>query len=174
MTTFEIVPAVAGHVPAIARIYAHHVLTGVASFEITPPDETEMAARMEAVHARGLPYLVAEADGQVAGYAYAGPYRPRPAYRFTVENAVYVAPEFIRRGIGRALLQRVVDECTRCGCRQMVAIIGDSGNSSSIGLHRACGFEMVGVLQNVGYKFDRWLDTVVMQRTLGDGGNSPP
>ena len=124
--------------------------------------------------ARGLPWLVAEADGAVAGYAYAGPYRARPAYRFTVENSVYVAPAMAGRGLGRALLTRLLALCEAAGCRQVVAIIGDSANAASIGLHRACGFRDVGVLRAVGFKHGRWVDTVLMQRAIGEGGGSPP
>jgi phosphinothricin acetyltransferase len=140
---------------------------GTASFEIEPPDEAEMARRYEALRADGYPYLTAEQDGTLAGYAYAGPYRPRPAYRWTIESSVYVAPHAQRRGVGRALLQQLILESESCGFRQMIAVIGDSANDASIQLHRAAGFRMIGTLDNVGYKFDRWLDSVLMQRPLG-------
>ena len=153
--------------PAIQAIYAHHVLTGLASFEELPPDLAEMARRRAELSARGLPHLVAEADGRVLGYAYAGPYRARIAYRFTVEDSVYVAPDATGRGLGRLLLARLIADCEALGARQMVAVIGDSGNAASIGLHRALGFEHTGTLRDVGSKFGRWVDTVLMQRPLG-------
>jgi phosphinothricin acetyltransferase len=153
-------------VTAITEIYTHHVLHGTGSFEIEPPDAGEIARRRLEVEARGLPYLVAESDSVVVGYAYAGPYRLRVAYRFTVENSVYVHPEHLGIGIGRALLSTLIDGCQKCGCRQMVAVIGDSSNIASIRLHENFGFRHVGVLQAVGFKFDRWLDTVLMQRSL--------
>jgi phosphinothricin acetyltransferase len=151
---------------AIAAIYAHHVQHGTSSFELEPPDEAEIERRRREVVARGLPYLTAETEGRVAGFAYAGLYRPRRAYRFTVEDSIYLHPEFVRRGIGRALLGRVIEECAGLGYRQMIAVIGDSANAASIGLHEALGFHTVGVLQAVGYKFDRWVDSVLMQRAL--------
>jgi phosphinothricin acetyltransferase len=152
--------------PAVTAIYAHHVLHGTASFEEEPPDLDAMAARWRLVTERGLPWLVAEADGALLGYSYANLYRERSAYRHTVEDAVYVAPEAIRRGAGRALLAEVVDRCARDGRRQMVAVIGDSANAGSIGLHAALGFRHVGVLEKVGFKFGRWIDSVLMQRAL--------
>jgi L-amino acid N-acyltransferase YncA len=154
-------------VAAITRIYAHAVRFGTASFEIEPPDEAEMARRQRALIEGGFPYLVAEADAAVAGYAYAGPYRPRPAYRFSVENSVYVAPEAHQRGIGRALLDRLIAEATDRGFRQMIAVIGDSNQAASIALHRAAGFRLVGTIAVVGFKHGRWLDSVLMQRELG-------
>ena len=160
--------------PAIQAIYAHHVLTGLASFEEVPPDLLELARRRAEVLARGLPWLVAEADGAVAGYAYAGPYRARPAYRFTVEDSVYVAPTMAGRGLGRALLIRLLALCEAAGCRQVVAVIGDSANAASIRLHAACGFREVGTLRSVGFKHGRWVDSVLMQRALGAGDRSPP
>ena len=160
-------------VPAITAIYAPHVRTGTASFEIEAPDEAEMLRRWRDVTARGLPYLVAEADGGVVGYAYSGPYRPRPAYRFTVEDSIYMLAHVRGRGIGRALLARLIDESARAGARQMIAVIGDSGNEASIRLHAALGFRHVGVLDSVGNKFSRWLDVVFMQRALGPGNRTP-
>jgi phosphinothricin acetyltransferase len=160
-------------VPAITAIYAPHVRTGTASFEIEEPSEAEMLCRWRDVTARGLPYLVAETGGRVVGYAYSGPYRPRPAYRFTVEDSIYVLGHVHGRGIGRALLARLIDESARAGARQMIAVIGDSGNAASIRLHAALGFRHVGVLDSVGNKFSRWLDVVFMQRPLGPGNATP-
>ena len=160
--------------PAIREIYAHHVLHGLASFEITPPDLAELARRRDDVLARGLPHLVAVRDGQVSGYAYAAPYRPRPAYRYTVEDSVYVAPDQVGRGVGRALLGRMIELCEAAGYRQMVAVIGDRGNGPSIGLHAALGFAQVGLLPSVGLKFGRWVDIVIMQRALGPGDGDLP
>lgn len=159
--------------PAITAIYAPHVRTGTASFEIEAPDEAEMLRRWRDVTERGLPYLVAEAGGEVVGYAYSGPYRPRPAYRFTVEDSIYVLGDLHGRGIGRALLARLIEESARAGARQMIAVIGDSGNAASIRLHAALGFRHVGVLKSVGNKFSRWLDVVFMQRALGPGNTTP-
>jgi phosphinothricin acetyltransferase len=158
--------AVEADVPAITGIYAHHVRHGTASFEIEPPDEAEIDRRRLDVLALGLPYLVAEVDGRVAAYAYAGRYRARPAYRFTVEDSVYVHPDYLGRGLGRELLARLIEDCRRQGARQMVAIIGDSANVASIRLHERLGFRRVGVLEGVGYKFDRWIDSVIMQLAL--------
>ena len=161
-------------VPTISAIYHHHVLHGAASFEIEPPDAAEMARRRGAVIDGGYPYLVAEQDGRVVGYAYASAYRPRPAYRNTVENSVYVEPGRERRGIGRVLLEALLEACEQRGFRQVVAVIGDSGHDASIGLHRALGFRMVGTLQSAGFKFGRWIDIVLMQRALGPGDGTPP
>ena len=152
----------------ITGIYAHAVRFGTASFEIEPPNEAEMARRQRALIEGGFPYLVAEADGTVAGYAYAGPYRPRPAYRFSVENSVYVAPEAHRRGVGRALLDRLIAEAQARGFRQMIAVIGDADQAPSIALHRAAGFRLVGTIAAVGFKHGRWLDSVLMQRELAN------
>ncbi len=150
----------------VAAIYRHHVLHGLASFEEVPPDEAEIRARFEAVRKAGLPYIVYEEEGQILGYAYAGPYRTRSAYRFTVENSVYVRDGYGGRGIGRALLTALIERCAAGPWKQMVAVIGDSENHASIGLHRALGFRMVGTLEKVGFKFDRWVDSVLMQRAL--------
>lgn len=152
--------------PAIAEIYAHHVLHGAGSFEEEPPSLETMAARFDAVRERGLPWLVAEVAGFVAGYAYARPYHERSAYRFTLEDAVYIAPDRARRGIGRDLLTETLARCAAGGCRQMVAVIGDSGNHGSVQLHRSLGFRHVGTLNRVGFKFGRWLDSVIMQKDL--------
>jgi len=161
-------------VPAITAIYHHHVLHGAASFEIEPPDAAEIARRRRAVIDGGYPYIVAEQGGRVVGYAYASAYRPRPAYRNTVENSVYVAPGRERQGIGRVLLAALLDACEQRGFRQVVAVIGDSGHEASIGLHRALGFRMVGTLRSAGFKFGRWIDIVLMQRALGPGDDTPP
>jgi len=161
-------------VAAITAIYHHHVLHGAASFEIEPPDAAEIARRRRAVIEGGYPYIVAEQGGRVVGYAYASAYRPRPAYRNTVENSVYVAPGRERQGIGRVLLAALLDACEQRGFRQVVAVIGDSGHEASIGLHRALGFRMVGTLRSAGFKFGRWIDIVLMQRALGPGDDSPP
>jgi L-amino acid N-acyltransferase YncA len=168
--------AVDADVPAIARIYAHHVLTGSASFEVTPPTVEEMRRRHREVLAHNMPYLVASLageDGDIAGYAYATAYRARVAYRHTVEDSVYVDPASARCGAGRALLSAVIAACEALGCRQMVAVIGDSGNTASIALHAALGFRHAGLLPAVGRKFDRWIDTVLMQRPLGAGASTP-
>jgi L-amino acid N-acyltransferase YncA len=167
-------PSVDADVPAIVRIYAHHVRTGLSSFETVPPGADEMARRRQDVVKRALPYLVAEVEGTVVGYAYAGPYRLRPAYRFTVEDSIYIHQDHTRKGIGRLLLSALIACCERQGYRQMVAIIGDSGNAPSIGLHEAFGFEHAGVLRSVGFKFGRWVDTVLMQRPLGPGDSATP
>jgi L-amino acid N-acyltransferase YncA len=174
MSTPNVRPATPSDIPAITRIYAHSVRHGTASFELEPPDEAEMARRMRALLEAGYPYLAAEIDGAVMGYAYAGPYRTRPAYRYTVENSVYIAPDAQRRGIGRALIDRLIVECEARGYRLMIAVIGDSAQTPSIELHRAAGFRLVGTFEAVGYKFDRWLDSVLMQRPLGKGASVPP
>ena len=154
---------------AIQAIYAHHVLHGTASFEEEPPPLAEMQRRRADVLARGLPYLVAEVDGRIAGYSYATPYRARSAYRFSIENSVYVDHARHRAGIGRALLTELIVRCERGDWRQMIAVIGDSAQVASIGLHANLGFRHIGTLQAVGLKFGRWLDTVLMQRALGPG-----
>jgi phosphinothricin acetyltransferase len=164
--SFTTRPAVPADVGAITAIYEHYVLTHTATFEIDPPDEVEMAARMRAVVEAGLPYRVAEKAGRVVGYCYLGPYHRRRAYRFTVEDSVYVAPEEVGRGIGRTLLARAIEDARALGFREIVAIIGDSENEPSIRLHRGAGFAHVGTLRDVGFKFERWLDTVIMQRSL--------
>jgi phosphinothricin acetyltransferase len=174
MSAVVIRPATAADIPAITRIYAHAVTHGTASFELEPPDEAEMARRMQMLLESGFPYIAAETGGRLAGYAYAGPYRPRRAYRFSVEDSIYVDPEAQRRGVGRSLLAELIDESERRGFRQMVAVIGDSAQKPSIEIHRALGFRMIGAIENVGFKFDRWLDSVLMQRTLGPGSATKP
>ncbi len=171
--------------PRVQEIYAHHVRHGLASFEETPPGLAEMTRRFETTRARGLPYLAAEAAPQeggagtatgpeLLGYAYAGPYRPRPAYRFSVENSVYVTPGLEGRGVGRALLEELIARCTALGLRQMIAVIGDSGHLPSIAFHESLGFTRTGTLRAVGFKFGRWVDSVILQRALGGGGETPP
>lgn len=174
MTSITIRPALKTDIPVMTRIYADAVLHGTASFEIDPPDEAEMTRRHAALVAQGFPYLVAERGGSVAGYAYAGPYRTRPAYRWTVEDSIYIDPDHHRRGVGRALLDRLIAESEARGFRQMLAVIGDSRNIASIALHRAAGFRLVGSFENVGFKFGRWLDSVLMQRPLGEGAATVP
>jgi len=158
---------------AIAVIYGHHVRHGLASFEFEPPPVAELGRRRGEVRGLGLPHLVAEADGRVLGFAYAGLYRARPGYAHTVEDSVYVAADAVGRGIGRALLSAVIDTCIAAGRRQMVAVIGDSANVASIALHRGLGFQHAGTLPSVGWKHGRWVDSVLMQRALGDGDGTP-
>lgn len=172
--TVAVRPATRADIPAITRIYGHSVEHGTASFELSAPDEAEMTRRFNELTTNGFPYLVAAVDGAVVGYAYAGPYRTRPAYRFTVENSVYVAHDSHRRGVGKLLLQALIEACTEKGFRLMVAVIGDSNQAASIGLHEAAGFKHAGVFEDIGYKFDRWLDNILMQRALGPGASKPP
>jgi L-amino acid N-acyltransferase YncA len=167
-------PATPADIPAISAVYRPAVLEGTASFELEPPDEQEMLRRLEAITDAGYPYFVAEFDGRVVGYAYASAYRTRPAYRFTVENSVYIAPDAQGKGIGRVLLAALIDTCTAQGFRLMVAVIGDSANFASITLHRRAGFRFCGTIHSVGYKFGRWLDSVVMELPLGEGDASAP
>lgn len=169
--------AVAEDLPAITALYAHHVEFGTASFELAAPDEEEMRRRWNEVVERGLPFVVATLasdDPAIAGYAYASPYRARPGYRYTLEDSVYVDPACAGRGAGRALLDAVIAACVPLGYRQMVAVIGGADNAASIALHATLGFERVGCLTAVGRKFDRWVDTVLMQRSLGPGATSAP
>jgi L-amino acid N-acyltransferase YncA len=173
--TLAIRPAKTSDIAAITRIYASAVEHGTASFELDAPDETEMARRMADLIGKGFPYIVAEIDGVLAGYAYAGPYRARSAYRHTVENSVYIAPDMQHRGVGRALLAALIEACEARGYRQMIAVIGDSTKqAASIGLHEALGFRHVGILDHVGFKHGRWLDSVLMQRELGAGARTNP
>jgi phosphinothricin acetyltransferase len=174
MSSLEIRPTVAADLPSITEIYAHEVSQGTATFELVPPDVAEMTRRFQTLIDGGFPYFVATLDDCVAGYAYGSSYRPRPAYRFTVENSVYLRPAAHRRGIGRQLLERLIAECEGRGFRQMIAVIGDSSNAASIGVHAACGFRMIGTHPHVGLKFGRWLDTVMMQRELGEGASTVP
>ncbi len=165
--------AVEADLPAIQAIYAHWVTHGTSSFELEAPNLDEMFRRHTDVVAKGLPYLVAEVDGQVMGYAYANWFRPRPAYRYSVENSVYVHPEVRRGGIARLLMVELLARCEMAGARQMIAVIGDSANTGSLGLHNALGFRHIGTLQSTGWKFDRWLDTNLMQCSLGAGDTMP-
>jgi L-amino acid N-acyltransferase YncA len=174
MSSLEIRPAAAADLPAVTEIYEHAVLYGTATFELIPPDLAEMTRRFGVLMDGGFPYFVGALEGQVIGYAYAGAYRPRPAYRFTVENSVYLQPAIHRRGIGLQLLQRLIAESEALGYRQMIAVIGDSANAGSIGVHTKCGFQMIGTHPHVGFKFGRWLDTVMMQRALGEGAGTIP
>jgi L-amino acid N-acyltransferase YncA len=174
MSSLEIRPTTAADLPSITAIYQHAVLHGTATFELIPPDLAEMTRRFAVLMEGGFPYFTAVLDGRVVGYAYAGAYRPRPAYRFTVENSVYLDPAIHRRGIGLQLMVRLIAESEARGYRQMIAVIGDSANAGSIGVHRKCGFDMIGTHPNVGFKFGRWLDTVMMQLALGEGGRTVP
>lgn len=166
--------AVDADLPAIQAIYAHWVMHGTGSFELEPPTVDEMGKRRADVLSKGLPYIVAEQGGAVVGYAYANWFRPRPAYRFSVENSVYVASGAHRGGIARLLMAELMTRCESAGARQMIAVIGDSANAGSVGLHRSMGFTHIGTLQSTGWKFDRWLDTVFMQRQIGFGDTTPP
>jgi phosphinothricin acetyltransferase len=174
MSSLEIRPAAEADLPFITEIYDHAVRYGTATFELIPPDLAEMTRRFSALKEGGFPYFAAALEGRVVGYAYAGAYRPRPAYRFTVENSVYLQPAIHRRGIGLQLMQKLIAECETRGYRQMIAVIGDSANAGSIGVHARCGFQMIGTHPDVGFKFGRWLDTVMMQRSLGAGGTTVP
>ena len=174
MPSPEIRPATEADLPAITEIYEHAVRHGTATFELIAPDLAEMTRRFRALMDDGFPYFVARVDGEVIGYAYAAAYRPRPAYRFTVENSIYLRPASHRRGIGLQLLQRLIIECEARGYRQMIAVIGDSANAGSIGVHKRTGFTLIGTHPNVGFKFGRWLDTVMMQRSLGEGASTVP
>ncbi len=158
----------------ITAIYRPAVVTGTASFEVDPPDETEMRRRFDAITSANFPYLVATIDGKVAGYAYANAYRPRPAYRYTVEDSIYVDPASHGTGIGRRLLDEIIRQTTAQGFRQMIAVIGDSAQNPSIRLHRTAGFQFAGTLHAIGYKHGRWLDGVLMQRPLGLGDTASP
>jgi len=162
-------------VPAITAIYAHHVLHGTGTFEIDPPTPADMAARRADVLAKGLPWLVAEADdGALAGYAYCTWFKPRPAYRFSAEDSIYMAPGVQGRGLGRALLAELAARAEATGVRKLIAVIGDSANAGSVGVHRSLGFAHVGVLKSCGWKFGRWLDVVLMDKALGAGDGTPP
>ncbi|WP_336777818.1 GNAT family N-acetyltransferase [Pantoea sp. USHLN256] len=170
----DIIPARPHHAAAIQKIYAWHVLHGTATFETEPPSASEILNRVQDVQQRGGFWLVAQENEQVLGYCYLAPYRPRYAYRFTLEDSIYLDQQQTGRGIGRALLQKAIALAEAAGFRQIIAIVGDSANAGSLGLHRALGFEHTGVMKSVGFKHGRWLDTVVMQRSLGLGDSQPP
>lgn len=172
--SLHIRPTTPADLPAITAIYRHAVLTGTATFEIEPPDLAEMTRRYDALTSDRYPYLVATLNDTVAGYAYAGAYRARPAYRFSVENSIYLDPAAQGKRIGTQLMQALIAESEKRGYRLMVAVIGDSANAASIGVHTRAGFQMVGTLENVGLKFGRWLDTVLMQLPLGEGAGTIP
>ena len=161
-------------VAAITAIYAHHVLHGTGTFETEPPSATDMAARRADVLGKGLPYLVAEHDGQVLGFAYCNWFKPRPAYRYSAEDSVYILDSARGQGLGRLLLNALCEAAQAAGVRKMLAVVGDSANAGSIGLHRACGFNHAGTLRSVGWKFGTWLDVVLMEKPLGEGDASPP
>jgi len=167
-------PSNADDVPQIADIYRHHVLTGTGTFEIDPPSPADMATRRDDVLGKGLPFLVLEDGGAVCGFAYCNWFKPRPAYRFSAEDSIYLAAAAAGKGLGRLLLTELMAQAERCGVRQMLAVIGDSNNLGSIGVHRSCGFEHTGVLRSSGWKFERWLDVVLMQRSLGLGDSAAP
>ena len=161
-------------ITAITAIYAHHVLHGTGTFETEPPSAADMANRRADVLSKGLPYLVAEEDGEILGFAYGNWFKPRPAYRYSVEDSVYLAPGLDRKGLGRALLAELLAHCEAAGIRKVMAIIGDSANAGSVGVHRALGFTQVGIVEACGWKLGAWRDIVIMQKTLGAGGTQPP
>jgi phosphinothricin acetyltransferase len=161
-------------IDAITTIYRHHVLTGTGTFETEPPLAAEMAQRRADVLAKGLPYLVAQQGDRIVGFAYCNWFKPRPAYRFSAEDSIYLAPDATGCGIGRALLAELALQAERAGLRKLIAVIGDSANAGSIGVHRSVGFTPVGVLKSCGWKFDRWLDVVMMEKALGLGDTQPP
>lgn len=167
-------PSLDQDLPAITAIYAHHVLHGTGTFETDPPSLADMSSRRAEVLSRGLPYLVAEHDGLIAGFAYGNWFKPRPAYRYSVEDSIYLAPHLHRMGLGRALLAELLARCEAVGIRKMMAIIGDSANAGSVGVHLALGFEQVGKIEACGWKFGAWRDIVIMQKTLGLGDTQPP
>jgi L-amino acid N-acyltransferase YncA len=167
-------PSTPADLAAITAVYAWNVLNGTGTFELEPPDLAEMTRRRDDVLAKGLPWLVAEVDGSVRGYAYANHFRPRRAYRFCLEDSIYLAADARGRGVGRLLLAELLARCEAAGARQMLAVIGDSANAGSIGVHRALGFEPVGVMKSAGWKFDGWRDVVIMQKALGPGDTSAP
>ncbi len=176
MTTSPLVirPSEAADLPAITDIYGWNVLHGTGTFELDVPDQAEMSRRRDDVLGKGLPWLVAERDGVVLGYAYANHFRPRRAYRFCLEDSIYLADAARGQGVGTLLLAELVSRCEAAGARQMLAVIGDSANAGSIGVHRALGFEHTGILRSAGWKFDRWLDVVLMQKPLGLGDTGAP
>lgn len=170
----KIRPSTENDIPAIAAIYRHHVLHGTGTFETTPPEENDMAARRSDVLSKNLPYLVLEDGPALLGFAYCNWFKPRPAYRFSAEDSIYLAPEAAGKGYGRLLLVELMAQAERAGVRKLLAVIGDSQNQGSIGVHRSCGFTHIGVMRSCGWKFDRWLDVVLMERSLGLGDTSAP
>ncbi|GIL39172.1 GNAT family N-acetyltransferase [Roseiterribacter gracilis] len=174
MTAALLRPATQADTQAMCKIYAHAVEHSIGTFEEEPPKLDEMEQRRANLVAQKFPYLVAEIDHVIAGFAYVGPFRPRSAYRFTVEDSVYIHPDWHRRGVGRVLLRRLIDDCTAAGFRQMVAVVGGTDNHASIELHKSCGFDQVGGFQNIGFKFGRWAGIVFLQRALGDGASTLP
>lgn len=160
--------------PALTAIYGHHVLHSTGTFETEPPSVADMTARRADVLSKGLPYLVAEEDGRIAGFAYGNWFKPRPAYRYSVEDSIYLAPDLHRKGLGRALLTELLARCEAVGIRKMMAIIGDSANAGSVGVHLALGFTQVGIVESCGWKLGAWRDIVIMQKTLGAGDTLPP
>lgn len=166
-------PSIDADLPAITAIYGHHVLHGTGTFEVDPPSSQDMTNRRQEVLSRGLPYLVATDNDRVVGFAYCNWFKPRPAYRFSAEDSIYMAPDFHGRGAGRALLSELVSSAQRSGVRKLIAVIGDSANAGSIGVHRSVGFQAVGVLQSCGWKFNRWLDVVMMDMAIGEGDQTP-
>ena len=170
----KIRPSLDSDLPAITAIYTHHVLHGTGTFETTPPTEQDMASRRADVLSKGLPYLVIETDDGVSGFAYCNWFKPRPAYRFSAEDSIYLAPEATGRGLGKLLLTELMAQAERAGVRKLIAVIGDSANQGSIGVHQVCGFTHVGVLSACGWKFERWLDVVLMERFIGLGANTTP
>jgi phosphinothricin acetyltransferase len=167
-------PSLLEDIPSITAIYAHHVLTGTGTFETDPPSENDMTQRRADVLAKGLPYLVVADDDKILGFAYCNWFKPRPAYRYSAEDSIYLAPEAHGKGLGRALLAELMAQAENCGVRKLIAVIGDSANAGSIGVHQSAGFEHVGLLKSCGWKFDRWLDVVLMDKTLGLGDSSAP
>ena len=170
----KIRPSTDADIPAITAIYGHHVLHGTGTFETTPPAAEDMAARRADVLSKDLPYLVMEDASGVLGFAYCNWFKPRPAYRFSAEDSIYLAPTAHGRGLGRLLLEELMAQAERAGVRKLIAVIGDSANHGSVGVHKACGFSHVGVLTNCGWKFERWLDVVLMDRVIGAGSNNAP
>lgn len=160
--------------PALTAIYGHHVLHSTGTFETEPPSVADMTARRADVLSKGLPYLIAEEDGRIAGFAYGNWFKPRPAYRYSVEDSIYLAPDLHRKGLGRALLTELLARCEAVGIRKMMAIIGDSANAGSVGVHLALGFTQVGIVESCGWKLGAWRDIVIMQKTLGAGDTQPP
>ena len=173
-TSCLIRPSRRDDIPSVTAIYTHHVLHGTGTFETDPPTEDDMAQRRSDVLAKGLPYLVAEQEGQIVGFAYCNWFKPRPAYRFSAEDSIYMAPGSHGRGLGRALLAELAAQAQSAGVRKLIAVIGDSANAASVGVHRSLGFAHVGVLKSCGWKFDRWLDVVLMEKSLGVGDSTPP